>query len=156
MKIIVACLCLSLIGGVIGGSSVMFMHDHMRAAKTLQVHALEVLDAQNNVRAVLATDESHGSVYLRMQSKTNAAAVDLGVVNDNGTLTFDTSHTNNLVVVGYRPQGDVVDDRLGAWGILIKGPNHQYRGMNVFTTDGVPQGFTLPLLPPSSTPLPSR
>jgi hypothetical protein len=152
----VASLCLGLLGGAIGASSTMLMQDHIKAGKTLQVRGLEIVDAQNNVRAVLATDESNGGVYLRMQSQANPAAILMQVTKDNGTLSFYTSHTNNLVAVGYQPVGDTVDDPLGAWGITIRGPNHQLKGLNVFTKDGVPQGFTLPLPPPSPTPLPPR
>jgi hypothetical protein len=57
----IAGLCLALIGGVIGASSVTFMHDHMRAGKTLRVRELKIIDAHNNVRAVLATDQSNGA-----------------------------------------------------------------------------------------------
>jgi hypothetical protein len=151
----VACLCLGLLGGAIGASCVVFVNwVGADRSNTLQVHTLQILDAHNNVRAVLATDESDGSVYLRMQSKNNPAAVNLVVRNDNGTLSFNTGRTNSLVWVGYGPDGDVVNDRLGLWGITIKGPNHQIRGMYANTVDGVPQGFLPPtwLLPPPTSP----
>jgi hypothetical protein len=61
--------CLFMFGVAIGAFSVMLVQDHMRAAKTLQVRGLEIVDAHNNVRAVLATDESDGTVYLRMHQK---------------------------------------------------------------------------------------
>jgi hypothetical protein len=159
MKLIVAVACLGLgvIGGVIGTSSVMFVHRASADREdTLRVHTLEIIDAHNTVRAVLTTDEGDGGVYLRMQSKTNAAAVNLAVIKDNGTLTFNTSNTNSLLTVGYTPDGDVVDDRRGLWGVTVAGPNHQIKGMNVITLDGMPQEF-LPRakLPPPSSP-PSR
>jgi len=169
MKILssVGGLCLGLVAGLIGAYSVMYMHDRMGG--NLRVRGLEIIDAQNNVRAVLATDESGGGAYLRMQSKTNPAAVNLGVRNDSGTLTFSTSRTNSLVAVGYQPVDDVVDDRRGLWGISVKGPDHQIRAMNAFTLNGIPQEFTfqeapsdlnsLPqalLPPPSSTPPPQH
>jgi len=141
---------LALIGGIIGASFVTFAHDRMITGKTLQVHGLEIIDAHDNVSAVFTTQESDGSVYLRMHSRTNPGAVILQVIKNNGTLSFYTSNTNNLVAVGYQPDGDVADDRRGIWGITIRGPNHQIRGMNALTLDGLPQRFTFPVIPSQS------
>jgi hypothetical protein len=156
MRIIngVACLCLGMIGGVLGACSVSLMQAHMRTSKILQVRGLEIVDAQKKVRAVLATGND-GSVFLRLLSAQKDSIVDLAVRSGHGTLSFSTDHTNNLIAVGYQPLGDVVDghDR-GMWGISIKGHNHETKGMNVFTEDGMPQGFTVPLTPPQSTSLP--
>ena len=176
MNVTLARITASIAAGTLSGIVGAYFATRLFTPRTtgfLQVQKLEVLDTQRRVRAVLSAGD--GKVSLRMFSTLAAPILELGVSDGSdargeltiysdrgehavslrsveksrGVLTFSSEITPDQVSVGYSRVGDVDDGHdLGAWGLRVSGPNHDARGLFVFSKDGKLQGFTLPLEAP--------
>lgn len=115
--------------------------------------------ANNNVPVVeLGVNETPGpfrrytpSGSLTIRDGEGTPAIRLRTLGKGeASLSFSSTNNANVVGVGYGHYGDVIDghDR-GMWGIQIAGPNHESSGLNVFSRDGILQGFRAPLEPPN-------
>ena len=71
------CLLCCFISGILGGYTVTFMRERKMEKDVLQLRKLELIDADKKVRAVFSV-ESDGNVVLRMRSKENVPALELG------------------------------------------------------------------------------
>ena len=68
--------------------------------------------------------------------------IDLTTLGEGeGVLAFSSKKLEAQVAVGYQRYGDTSDDSVGNWGILVRGPNHDFTGVGVQTKDSVPQEF---------------
>jgi hypothetical protein len=112
----------------------------MNSSKMAPVVALREIDVKQAPESYTPEGE------LTILDGLGTRAIDMGTVGDGeGTLMFSSSKIHGQVAVGYQRYGDTSDDSVGNWGILVRGPNHDFTGVGVQTKDGVPQEFLGPV-----------
>jgi hypothetical protein len=73
----VICLLCCFISGLVGAYSSIYFENHKTGKDVLQLRKLELIGSDKNVRAVFSV-EANGNVVLRMLSKENVPALELG------------------------------------------------------------------------------
>jgi len=172
---------LCLIGGTIGGLSTKLFDGkslgtlQVNSLEILDTHRMvrAILSAQDDGSVSLRLLSRKGSPVIilaagpisgrdQMQAQYGKLSIQNGdgrptvQLNTNasgqGSLTFSSARVGDQVTVGYSRYGDFEDaHERGAWGVQIAGPEHSKKGINVFSLDGVLQGTTIPVEPPTST-----
>jgi hypothetical protein len=112
----------------------------MNSSKMLPVLELQEMDTQH------ITDFPTPAGRLTIGDGLKSDAIYMGSTGKGeGALVFSSPKLNAQVAVGYQKYGDVADDGLGNWGIMVRGANHDFTGVGVRTKDNVPQEFLGPV-----------